>query len=178
MKKIVQGIRALILFLSVKIRYGSHVKLHFLNSIYGKVTVDLKDDSLLKIGKFLMTQGPLYLKALKKSQIIIGYQVFFNHNCSVTAIKKVQIGNNVDIANNVVIVDHDHVVDKKGVHKSLVSAPVIIDDNVWIGANVVITKGVHIGEGAVIASGAVVIQDVPSHTLAAGIPAKKVKTYE
>jgi len=52
---------------------------------------------------------------------------------------------------------------------------IVIEDDVWIGAGAVITDGVYIGKGAVVAAGAVVAQDVPAHTLVAGVPARVVR---
>jgi acetyltransferase-like isoleucine patch superfamily enzyme len=43
--------------------------------------------------------------------------------------------------------------------------------------NATILKGVRIGDGAVIAAGSVVTKDVPSHCLAAGVPAKVIKEH-
>ena len=53
--------------------------------------------------------------------------------------------------------------------------PVTIGDHVMTGANAVVLEGVTVGEGAVIAAGAVVINDVPAHTVVAGVPAKVIK---
>lgn len=52
---------------------------------------------------------------------------------------------------------------------------VVIGDHVWIGADVKILKGVNIGSNSIIASSAVVTRDVPSNSIAAGVPAKVIK---
>ncbi len=59
----------------------------------------------------------------------------------------------------------------------LVTAPVIIADNVWIGMNATILKGVSIGENSVVAAGSVVTKSVPANTVVAGNPAVVVKTF-
>ena len=61
---------------------------------------------------------------------------------------------------------------------TLYPKPIRVENNVWIGANAVILQGVTIGEGAVIAAGAVVTENVPAHCVAAGVPAKTVRTIE
>lgn len=48
----------------------------------------------------------------------------------------------------------------------------------WLGAGVIVMPGVSIGDGAVIGAGAVVNKDVPSKTMAAGVPAKTIRTIE
>ncbi len=56
--------------------------------------------------------------------------------------------------------------------------PVVIEDNVLVGANAVILEGVRVGEGAVVAAGAIVVEDVPAHTVVAGVPAKVIKKID
>lgn len=58
------------------------------------------------------------------------------------------------------------------------SAPIRIGRNVFIGARCIVLKGVTIGDGAVIAAGSVVSHDVAAASLAAGNPAKCIKSYQ
>ena len=55
--------------------------------------------------------------------------------------------------------------------------PVRIGDNVWIGDKATILPNVSIGNGAIIAANAVVTKDVPPYSVAAGNPAKIIKTF-
>jgi acetyltransferase-like isoleucine patch superfamily enzyme len=61
------------------------------------------------------------------------------------------------------------------VEQGITAQGIVIEDDVWIGAGAIITDGVRIGRGAVVAAGAVVTQDVPPHTVAAGVPAQVVR---
>lgn len=65
-----------------------------------------------------------------------------------------------------------------GVVEPASAQPVRVGDNVLIGANAVIIEGVQIGDGAVVGAGAVVINDVPAHTVVAGVPAKVIKQID
>ena len=56
------------------------------------------------------------------------------------------------------------------------SGSVIIDDNVWIGEGAMIMPNVHIGKGSIIAANSVVTKDIPPYSIAAGIPAKVIRT--
>jgi acetyltransferase-like isoleucine patch superfamily enzyme len=62
------------------------------------------------------------------------------------------------------------------VEQGITAEGIEVEDDVWIGAGAIVTDGVHIGRGAVVAAGAVVTQDVPAHTVVAGVPARVVKT--
>ena len=56
------------------------------------------------------------------------------------------------------------------------SASISISDHVWVGQKVIITKGVYIAKDCVIGAGAVVTKDIPEYSVAAGVPAKVVKS--
>lgn len=51
----------------------------------------------------------------------------------------------------------------------------IIDRHCWIGRRATIMPGLVIHQGAIIATGAIVTKDVPSCSIAAGVPAKVIK---
>ena len=53
---------------------------------------------------------------------------------------------------------------------------VVFKGDNWIGMNTTILKGVEIGRGGVIAAGAVVNKDIPSYSIAGGVPAKVIKS--
>lgn len=53
---------------------------------------------------------------------------------------------------------------------------VTIADDCWIGASAVIVDGVSIGTGCVIAAGAVVTKDIPPFSVAAGVPARVLRS--
>jgi acetyltransferase-like isoleucine patch superfamily enzyme len=61
------------------------------------------------------------------------------------------------------------------VGQGITAQGIVVEDDVWIGAGAIITDGVRIGCGAVVAAGAVVTDDVPAHTVVAGVPARVVK---
>lgn len=174
MKKVIIGCKSVFTYMKYKILYGSRIQMAKINSLKGRIEIDLFSDAKCRIGNFLMTAGPFYIKCTDKAEITIGDNCFFNHNCSLTAAENIVIGNQCMFANNFVVVDHDH--DRKDgkILKELVSAPVKIGNNVWCGANVTVLKGVTIGNGAVIAAGSVVNRDVAAYSVVAGVPARKI----
>ncbi len=108
----------------------------------------------------------------------------------INAVERVEIGAYTAIAENVVISDNnnhpvspdyrkfmrtDHTMDSR-LWKHSAHAPVKIGENCWIGRNVSIMKGVTIGDNSVVAANSVVTKDVPANCIAAGNPAKVVKT--
>lgn len=54
--------------------------------------------------------------------------------------------------------------------------PVSIGNSVWIGGDVIILPGVTIGDNCTIGAGSVVTRDIPANSVAAGNPARVIKT--
>ena len=95
----------------------------------------------------------------------------------------ITIGENVEITAGVVFITHDGAVwtlrnyDEK--YKNLdVFAPINVGNNVFIGNNAIILPGVTIGDNVIIGAGAVVAKDIPSNSVAAGVPAKVIRSLE
>lgn len=59
---------------------------------------------------------------------------------------------------------------------SEISAPVVIEDDVFVGTRSIVTKGVRIGRGSVVGAGSIVTSDVPPMTLVAGVPARRIRS--
>ena len=101
-------------------------------------------------------------------------------NCSINGMSVgVRIGKNVMVAPNVVMVAFDHGHQIRSVpmkHQKNVEAGITIGDDVWIGANVTVTKGCSIGNGAIIGANSLVKYDVPAFAVAAGVPARVIRT--
>ncbi len=102
---------------------------------------------------------------------------------TVYARESIKIGKNSLIGANTKIVDNDfHPIDPQIRYetpgKQIPSKPVVIGDNVFIGCNALVLKGVTIGENSVIGAGSVVSSDIPANSVAAGNPARVIRTLE
>lgn len=56
------------------------------------------------------------------------------------------------------------------------TAPISVGDDVWTGCRVTVLPGVTIGSHTVVGAGSVVTRDLPSGVIAAGVPARVVRT--
>ena len=56
--------------------------------------------------------------------------------------------------------------------------PISIGEDCWLGGGVVVCPGVSIGDRCIIAAGSVVTRDIPSDSLAAGVPAVVKKSLK
>lgn len=143
----------------------------------------------ITIGKRIRLQGKL--ASQHGGEIRIGNYSQLGKNSIIGAVNSIVIGDFVSIAHNVTIMDNNnHPVqpdDRKIKQfsnpghefrswKYSISKPIEIKNNVWIGANARINKGVTVGENSIVGANAVVTKDVPKNSVAAGNPAKIVKT--
>jgi len=85
----------------------------------------------------------------------------------------IHIGSNTLDASHVTILSHDHV---KRVNGMPWMVDTYIGERCLIGVGAMIMPGVKIGNEVIIGAGSVVVKDVPSNCIAAGNPAKIIKT--
>lgn len=93
----------------------------------------------------------------------------------------VTIGDRVYTSPMTQIIAVNHVFDdpeRPFIEQGITAEGIVVEDDVWLGSSAVITDGVRVGQGAVVAAGAVVTQDVPPHTVVAGVPARVVKKID
>lgn len=123
-------------------------------------------------------------------KIILGNYSKIGHGTSICAVESIKIGDYTGIADNVHIMDNNnHPVnpeyrkfmringdDESRLWKHSDHKAIIIGENCWIGRNVSILKGVSIGDNSVVAANSVVTKNIPANCIAAGNPAKVVKT--
>ena len=91
----------------------------------------------------------------------------------------VTIGDNVMMGPNVSIFAENHNFDDvtKPMHQQGVTRqPVVIEDDCWLASGTTILAGVTIGRGSVIAASSVVTQDIAPFSVAAGAPARIIRS--
>ena len=136
-------------------------------------------DASLKAGAFtIFTGANIVVNPGANLSLGSGYM---NNDCEIVCFDSITIGEDVAISKRAVIRDSDNhsvkYLNAEGSSgESVKTAPVHIGNHVWIGMNVTILKGVTIGDGAIIAAGSVVNKDIPANCMAAGVPAKVIKT--
>lgn len=107
--------------------------------------------------------------------LALGEGVFVNMGCRFQDTGGITIGDGSLIGHGSTVTTLNHAVDPSR-RADMEPAPVRIGRDVWLGAGVAVVPGVTIGDGAIIGAGAVVTKDVPAHTVAAGVPAKVLRT--
>jgi acetyltransferase-like isoleucine patch superfamily enzyme len=149
--------------------------------VHGNVLEALLEGRL-EIGPQTVLEPDVWLTAPGSARIRIGGGTFLNIGVMVAALELVEIGDHCMFANGCFVSDGSHRFDDP--HKPVpwqgfaTKGPTRIGDNVWCGAHAVITSGVTVGERSVIGANSVVTTDIPPFSIAAGAPARVLRTIE
>ena len=144
----------------VKIKGSLHIK--------GGVKVQI--DSETRLGK--------KVKIFGSGEVTIGSNVSLN-GCWIGCQKSVSVGDYCLISDCYLLDTDYHNLEPHLRHAPpgpKVTAPIVIERNVWIGANSTVMKGVQVGENSVIGLGSVVRKSVPANVVVIGNPQQIVKS--
>lgn len=169
----------------VRLRFASNIKLghgaYLDQGVYLHACpngIDIGPETMIMHGAVLHVYN---FRDMPHSGIKIGRNSLVGEYSVIRGQGGVQIGDRVYTSPFTQIIAVNHVFDdpeRPFTEQGITAEGIVIEDDVWLGAGAIITDGVHIGLGAVVAAGAVVTQDVPPHTVVAGVPAKPIKKIE
>lgn len=113
--------------------------------------------------------------------IQIGKNVLLAKHSFIDYSGNVVIKDNVRLTNGVIIETHHHAFHSnwKEPRNKVYGTDLVIEEGAVIGSRAIIMPSCHyIGKHARVGAGAVVTHDVPDYSVAVGVPAKVVKTFE
>ncbi len=100
---------------------------------------------------------------------------------TISAYRRVRIGEQCVIADRAMFIDFDHgvvEVDRPIRQQGIYMEEVVIGSNVWIGYGACFLRGVTVGDNAIIGTNAVVTRDVPANAVVGGVPARVIRMRE
>ena len=153
--------------------------------------VDIRGKKFIDFGKKLTIGRGCRIEAypyMHRDKILIfGNNIEINDFVHITGVNRVEIGNNVLMAGKIYISDTNHGSyngDENDSHpdsivgkRKVTGFPIRIEDNVWLGESVSVLSGVKIGRCSIIGANSVVTKNIDAYTIAAGNPAKSLKTF-
>jgi acetyltransferase-like isoleucine patch superfamily enzyme len=149
--------------------------------VHGNV-LEMLQERRLELGEHVLLEPGVWLTAQAPARIRIGGGTFLNLGVQVAAADLVEIGEHCMLANGCFVTDANHRFDDPDTpvpwQGFASKGPTRLGDNVWCGANVVVTSGVTIGDRCVIGANSVVTTDLPAYSIAAGAPARVIRTIE
>jgi maltose O-acetyltransferase len=111
------------------------------------------------------------------SRIRVGARTFVNYGLVALDVAPIEIGDDVQIGPNVQLLTPTHPIDPDTRRAKWEAAePIVIEANVWLGGGVIVLPGVTIGENTVVGAGSIVTKDLAPNVVAAGNPARVVRS--
>jgi maltose O-acetyltransferase len=124
-------------------------------------------------GEDVWMQPPFYCDY--GSNILLGRKCFFNFNCVVLDVCRVQVGDHTLFGPAVQIYTATHPMNAVLRRTQEFGKPITIGSDVWVGGSAIICPGVTVGSRSVIGAGSVVTRDVPEGVFAAGNPCRVIR---
>ncbi|MBM3705590.1 MAG: hypothetical protein FJW66_03595 [Actinobacteria bacterium] len=157
-----------------KISIGSNV------IIDDNVMIDAKGSDntgvVLEDGVYI---GRNTILSCKNGDIFLDKNANVGFNCEIYSLNRVEIGKDVLIAAYTYIIGGGHMSTDTEVlfrDQEKHAIGIKIGDNVWLGAKSIVMDGCSIGDNSIIGAGAIVTRNIPEDSVAAGIPARVIKT--
>lgn len=127
----------------------------------------------ITIGRgFIVTSSyvPTRLRTALDASLALGDDVIANYGVTLSAQRRIAIGDRVRFGQFVSIADHDG---ELGTDES--PQEIVIGNDVWLATRVTVRKGAVIGDGTVVMAGSVVAGELPPGVIAGGVPARVIR---
>ena len=109
--------------------------------------------------------------------ITLGPRTFLNYGCVMLDCAPITLGEHVLVGPGCHFYTAIHPIDPiERLTDNERAEPIVIEDNVWLGGHVIVLPGVTIGRNTVVGAGSVVTKDLPPNVVAAGNPARVIRT--
>ncbi len=111
----------------------------------------------------------------------IGAKTVIGQECTISAYRRVRIGEQCVIADRAMFIDFDHgvvEVERPIRLQGIYMREVEVGSNCWIGYGACVLRGVRVGDNSVVGTNSVVTRDVPANAVVGGVPARVLRMRE
>jgi acetyltransferase-like isoleucine patch superfamily enzyme len=118
-------------------------------------------------------------RVLGPEQLGLGRGVIVARDVTLDARGGLELGDEALIGFESVLLTETHRSDQMGVavqHQGMWRARVSVGERAWIGMRVLVLPGITIGSDAIVGAGSLVTKDVPDGAIAAGVPARVLRS--
>jgi acetyltransferase-like isoleucine patch superfamily enzyme len=134
----------------------------------------------LELGRFVWIGHGTKVRC-HEGVVEIGAKTVLGQECTISAYRRVRIGEQCVIADRAMFIDFDHgvvEVERPIRKQGIYTREVEVGSNVWIGYGACVLRGVRVGDNSIVGTNSVVTRDVPANAVVAGIPARVVRMRE
>lgn len=131
----------------------------------------------IRFGRFVWLGDGTKIRC-HEGEVVIGQKTVLGQECTISAYKRVRIGEQCVIADRAMFIDFDHgvvEVERPIRLQGIYMRPVEVGSNVWIGYGACVLRGVRVGDNSVIGTNSVVTKDAPANAVVGGVPAKVIR---
>lgn len=144
----------------------------------GKITLELKKNSTLYIGKHVLIGKGSWIQVDPHAKLILESQSRIGDNNKIVALYSIKICSGTFSSWDCTIMDSDrHSIIRNNVRVNK-DKKIVIGQRTWIGAEVMILKNTHIGENSIISARSRVTGNYKDNVILGGIPAKILSDEE
>jgi acetyltransferase-like isoleucine patch superfamily enzyme len=134
----------------------------------------------VRLGRFVWIGDGSKIRC-HEGEVEIGAKTVMGQECTISAYRRVRIGEQCVIADRAMFIDFDHgvvEVERPIRVQGIYMRDVEVGSNVWIGYGACILRGVRVGDNSIVGTNSVVTRDVPANAVVAGIPARVIRMRE
>jgi len=141
--------------------------------LYRLAGLSIGDGTVIMGALHITGEGPLAGRFQVGKHCVLNERVYFNLGGSVV------LEDNVTVGMETIFLTVSHRIGTSDFRGGQTDArPIRVGRGAWLGARVTILPGVTVGAGTVVGAGSVVTADLPPDVLAAGVPARVIRSLE
>ncbi len=131
----------------------------------------------IRFGRFVWIGDGTKIRC-HEGEVVIGQKTVLGQECTISAYKRVRIGEQCVIADRAMFIDFDHgvvEVERPIRVQGIYMRPVEVGSNVWIGYGACVLRGTRVGDNSILGTNAVITKDVPANAVVGGVPAEVIR---
>lgn len=161
------------------VSHGGRLVIEDFAEVQGRSSTGIHFGQDVSIGRNAQIRPSSYYGGDPGHGLVVGDRSSIASDCFIGCSGEIRIGDDVMLGPAVRVYSENHVfartdvtIKEQGVERGVT----VIEDNCWIGSNTIVLSNVRIGAGSVVAGGSVVTKDIPAGSVAAGNPARVIRT--
>ena len=131
----------------------------------------------LRFGRFTWIGDGTKIR-VHEGEVDIGAKSVLGQECTISAYRRIRIGEQCVVADRAMFIDFDHgvvEVERPIRLQGIYMRDVEVGSNVWIGYGACILRGVRVGDNSIVGTNSVVTRDVAANSVVGGVPAKVLR---
>ena len=136
--------------------------------------IEIGRSGTVRFGRFVWVGDGTKIRC-HEGVVEIGAKTVIGQDCTISAYRRVRIGEQCVIADRAMFIDFDHgvvEVERPIRLQGIYMREVAVGSNVWVGYGACVLRGVKVGDNAILGTSTVVTRDIPANAVVAGVPAR------